>query len=151
MAAINEANRGRIMAAIRARNTTPELLVRKLLRSRGWVGYRCHPAGLPGKPDVVFSRWKIAIFVDGAFWHGHPLYVREHASAYWRQKIRRNAERDRMNREDLRSLGWKTIRFWDFEVEADPLACLRKIEAALDAAAAQTIPPSNALPPTSRQ
>lgn len=142
MAAINEANRGRIMAAIRARNTTPELLIRKLLRSRGLTGYRCHPTGLPGKPDVVFPRWKIAIFVDGAFWHGHPLYVREHASEYWRQKIRRNTERDWMNQENLRSLGWKTIRFWDFEVEADAIACVRTIEAAVHVAAAQTVPAS---------
>lgn len=123
--------RSRNMAAIRSRDTQPERRLRDALRKARLLGYRCH-AALPGKPDVAFTRWKVAIFVDGAFWHGHP----EHFSfgklePYWDEKIRRTQRRDREANEKLQEAGYAVIRFWDFEVLDDPTACARQIEALL--------------------
>jgi len=107
------------MAAIRSKDTKPERLVRRELRQLGLSGYRVH-ARLPGRPDIAFTRWKVAVFTDGAFWHGHPEYCRPGASDYWRTKIARTQERDRIADADLRALGWTVIRMWDFDVLANP-------------------------------
>src|SRR5438874_13409125 len=69
---LSPAGRSRVMARIRSRNTTPELALRRALFAQGVRGWRCHAKRLPGKPDLAFTRWRIAVFVDGCFWHGHP-------------------------------------------------------------------------------
>lgn len=119
------------MAAIRSKNTKPELLLRKALRARGHVGYRLHARGLPGKPDVVFGR-RVAVFVDGGFWHGHPKrWTAGRYGAYWDEKIARNQERDRQVDAELAALGWHVVRVWDFDLRRDLDAAVRAVEAAL--------------------
>jgi DNA mismatch endonuclease, patch repair protein len=129
---LSKETRSRVMSRIRARDTGPELALRRGLFARGVRGWRCHVKGLPGKPDLAFTRWKIAVFVDGCFWHGHPDHFTPGKSgAYWDAKIARTQERDRLANAALTEAGWEVIRFWDFEVEADLEACLEAIEIAL--------------------
>jgi DNA mismatch endonuclease, patch repair protein len=116
------------MAAIRASNTKPELALRAALREAGATGYRIHMKALPGKPDIVFTRWRVAIFVDGAFWHGHPEHFHpERASDYWREKIARNQARDRAADQALSQDGWQVHRFWDFEIKASLDVCVETV------------------------
>jgi DNA mismatch endonuclease (patch repair protein) len=116
------------MARIRAKDTQPELLLRGALWRRGLRGYRLNVKSLPGRPDVAWRRYRIAIFVDGAFWHGHPSAFKAGKSGeYWDKKIRRNMERDRSANAALQNLGWIVLRFWDFDVQADVESCVDAI------------------------
>lgn len=125
------------MAAIRSRDTQPEIALRRALRQNKLLGYRCHPKGLPGKPDIAFTRWRLAIFVDGCFWHGHPDHFRPKTlSDYWNQKIQRTQERDREQEAALRADGWEVLRFWDFEVNESVQACVSRVQRALEKARA---------------
>lgn len=120
------------MSAIRSKNTKPELAMRAALRSVGATGYRLHRKDIPGRPDAAFIRWRVAVFVDGAFWHGHPDHWHpEKASEHWRAKIARNMERDRAADEALTAAGWTVVRVWDTEVKADLDGCVRRVTAAL--------------------
>lgn len=124
--------RSRNMAAIRSKNTKPELALRAMLRDAGATGYRIHTREIPGKPDVAFTRWRVAVFVDGSFWHGHPDHFDPvRATTYWREKIARTQERDRAADAALGSLGWSVVRFWDFELAANPGRCIEEILSAL--------------------
>jgi DNA mismatch endonuclease, patch repair protein len=106
------------MARIRSKDTKPELALRQALFAAGVRGWRCHPKPVPGKPDIAFTRRKLAVFVDGRFWHGHPdFFTPGKSGAYWDQKIARTQERDRIANETLAEQGWTVLRFWDFEVE----------------------------------
>jgi DNA mismatch endonuclease (patch repair protein) len=123
------------MAAIRAKNTKPELAVRRGLHALGIRGWRCHVRDIPGKPDVAFTRWRVALFVDGAFWHGHPdHFTFGQSGAYWDAKIARTRERDRVANELLAATGWAVLRFWDFEITEDLGNCLGQVVAALEGA-----------------
>lgn len=120
------------MAAIRSKDTKPELLVRRALHGCGIRGWRCHVKAVPGKPDVAFTRWKVAVFIDGAFWHGHPdHFTPGQSGVYWDTKIARTQERDRIANEALRANGWTVLRFWDFEVNEDLGRCVDVIVSAL--------------------
>ena len=120
------------MSSIRSKDTKPELIVRQGLFALGIRGWRCHTRSLPGRPDLAFTRWQVAVFVDGAFWHGHPDHFTFGKSGeYWDAKIARTQERDRLANEQLRKRGWTVLRFWDFEVRDDPDRCLAAIVAAL--------------------
>jgi DNA mismatch endonuclease (patch repair protein) len=122
------------MAAIRAQNTRPELAIRRALHAAGVRGWRCHARGIPGKPDLAFTRWKVAVFIDGAFWHGHPEHFTPGKSgAYWDAKIARTQERDRLADAALSAAGWTVLRFWDFDIEQDVQACTGRIKEALEA------------------
>lgn len=102
------------MAAIRGKDTRPELLIRKALHARGFR-YRLHGA-LPGKPDLVLHRWQAVIFVHGCFWHGHdcPMFrwpaTREE---FWRDKIGRNKARDAATQVILSEAGWRVATVWE--------------------------------------
>ena len=104
--------RSAIMRAVKSRDTQPELVVRKLLRSIA-PGYRLCRVDLPGKPDVVYGRRRLAIFVHGCFWHGHDCARGARAprtnAAYWSAKIARNRARDEANLKALAAQGWRTI------------------------------------------
>ncbi len=126
------------MSRIRGRDTQPELALRAALRSLGLVGYRCHYSKAPGRPDVCFVGRGLAVFVDGAFWHGHPDYYTPGKSGpKWDAKIHRNIERDREVDAELRRCGWRVFRVWDFEVEEDALAAARRVAGLL------AIPPAD--------
>lgn len=119
------------MGRVRTRGTAPELALRKTLWAHGVRGWRLHPKGVPGKPDLVWAGRRIAVFVDGAFWHGHPDYYRGQSGEFWDAKIERNRARDRRVNKELTASGWKVIRVWDFEVARDPDGCARRVVAAL--------------------
>lgn len=122
------------MSRIRGKNTQPELALRSALRAAGILGYRLHVQSLPGKPDIAWSRWKVAVFVDGVFWHGHPEHWDpEKASDYWRQKIARNRERDSRVDAELAALGWTVLRFWDVDIKKDLPSCVSAVSSALEA------------------
>lgn len=121
------------MAAIRAKDTKPELALRTALRRAGATGYRLHRKDIPGRPDLSFIRWKVAVFVDGVFWHGHPDHwdPLKASSEYWRTKITRNMERDRAADVALSELGWTVVRVWDQDVKADVSGCVSRVVQAL--------------------
>jgi DNA mismatch endonuclease, patch repair protein len=120
------------MAAIRSRNTKPEVALRSALFAASIRGWRLHRRDLPGCPDLAFGPTRLAIFIDGAFWHGHPDHFSPGKSGnYWDAKIERTHQRDRLANEELRAAGWKVIRFWDFEVRNDLAACVATIAQAL--------------------
>jgi DNA mismatch endonuclease (patch repair protein) len=100
------------MRAVKSRDTRPELIVRKLLWSMA-PGYRLCRADLPGKPDIVYARRRLAIFVHGCFWHGHDCARGARApknnAAYWSAKIARNRARDEKTLQTLAAQGWRTI------------------------------------------
>lgn len=124
--------RSRAMRAVRSRDTTPERRLRHLLWSAGHR-YRLH-ADLPGRPDLVFRGARLAVFVHGCFWHGHPCPRGARApktnAAYWRAKIARNIARDEAALQALAALGWRAEVVWECELKA-PAAALARLEAAL--------------------
>lgn len=111
--------RSRNMAAIKWKDTKPEMIVRKYLFSRG-LRFRVQVRKLPGNPDIVLPKYKTVIFVNGCFWHGHEgcKYFRLPKSnvEFWKEKIERNIERDRESMQALFDLGWKVIRVWECEL-----------------------------------
>jgi DNA mismatch endonuclease, patch repair protein len=123
--------RSRLMSRVRTRDTGPELALRKELWSLGVRGWRLHPKSLPGRPDLVFRGSQLAIFVDGAFWHGHPDYYKGQSGPFWDRKIARNRARDRTVDEELVQLGWNVLRFWDFQVERSASDCAETVREAL--------------------
>ena len=111
--------RRRVMASIRKCDTRPELALRRAIWGNGLRGWRCH-LRLPGTPDITFTRWKLAVFVDGVWWHGHPAYLpRGRRGPYWDQKIAGNVARDRRTDRLLKRLGWAVLRFWDIQILAN--------------------------------
>lgn len=126
--------RSRNMAAIRSKDTRPEHALRRALRERGLTGYRCHHPKLPGKPDVAFTRWRVAVFIDGAFWHGHPdHFTFDKLGSYWDDKIRRTQQRDRDQQQALEAAGYKVLRFWDFDAKTDPAHCAAAVADTIEA------------------
>lgn len=107
------------MSRIRGRGTAIELLVEKRLRKRG-IRFESHVADLPGRPDIVLRRQKMAVFVDGDFWHGwrFPQWAGK-LSPKWREKIAENIRRDRRNHRRLRAQGWVVLRLWEHQIERD--------------------------------
>lgn len=121
--------RSKIMSKIRSKDTSPELLLRKALWNAGLKGYRVHYR-ISGRPDIVFVRKRVAIFVDGDFWHGY-LWKRLHKvppKKYWQEKINGNIRRDKENNELLRKEGWRVLRFWEHEVKNNQDKCIMKIK-----------------------
>ena len=122
--------RSKLMARVRTRNTSPELALRHALYKAGLRGWRLHRR-LPGKPDITFGRARLCVFVDGAFWHGHPDYYRGQSGEFWDAKLARNRERDGRVNAELEALGWSVLRLWDFEVARDPHTCVERVRTAL--------------------
>lgn len=120
--------RRRTMQAVKDRDTAPELALRRALWAAGVRGWRIHRRSLPGRPDLAFGRARIAVFVDGGFWHGHPSrYWQGRSGPYWDAKIARNQARDARVDEELQAMGWATMRLWDFEVVADAAAAANRV------------------------
>jgi DNA mismatch endonuclease (patch repair protein) len=122
------------MASIRGSDTKPELLLRRALWRAGVRGWRCHLRAPGGRIDIAFTRWRLAVLVDGSFWHGHPSkWQPGRWTGYWDAKIKRNLARDAAQNDALRTAGWEVLRVWDFEVEPGPDAVASKVAAALEA------------------
>lgn len=120
------------MAAVRSKNTGPEVLLRKALFAAGIRGWRIHYKRAAGTPDLAWPGLKVAVFVDGAFWHGHSSRHRPGRSgAYWDRKIENNVARDRRVDEALAEAGWVVVRVWDFEVRKELPAAVERILAAI--------------------
>jgi DNA mismatch endonuclease (patch repair protein) len=128
---LTKEQRSKTMSRIRRRDTKPELLLRKAVWARGLRGYRLDDRRFPGRPDIAWPRRRVAVFVDGAFWHGHPTaFTPGKSGAYWDEKIARNVDRDRAADAALREIGWIVLRFWDFQAVKECEACVDAIEAA---------------------
>jgi len=118
---ISKKARSRNMAAIRGKDTKPEIAVRRLAHGMGYR-YRLHRKDLPGSPDLVFpSRLKV-IFVHGCFWHRHHLckdgrWEPKSRVEFWQEKFAKNKKRDQRNRRDLRKLGWEYLVLWECQIE----------------------------------
>ncbi len=112
--------RSYVMSRIRSRDTSLEKRVRSLIFKMGYR-FRLHDKKLPGKPDIVFRKYKKIIFVHGCFWHLHKGCrdgtVPKTNSAKWKAKLERNVERDRLHTKELRKMGWKVLVLWECEVE----------------------------------
>lgn len=121
------------MKRIKCKDTAIELALRKALWERGHR-YRKNYKGLPGHPDIVFTKYKIAIFCDGEFFHGknwEEMKVslqKSNNSEYWIRKISRNIERDEEVNKQLRNLGWSVLRFWGQDIKKDLNGCIKTIE-----------------------
>jgi len=116
------------MSRIRGKNTGPEIKLRKLLWTQGVRGYRIHYK-LPGKPDIIFTKKKIAIFIDGCFWHKCPVCFQEPETRkeFWMKKIGSNVNRDLKNTLQLQDEGWTVLRFWEHEIRKTPDNVVEKI------------------------
>lgn len=120
------------MAAVRQRDTAPELGLRRALHERGLRGWRCNYRAALGRPDVAWPALRVALFVDGAFWHGHPSRHRPGRSGrYWDEKIAGNVARDRRVDSQLAEGGWIVIRIWDFEIRQDLEAVVDRVVVAV--------------------
>jgi len=111
----SKAVRSKNMAAIKGRNTKPELSVRKALHNAGFR-YRLHVTSLPGKPDLVFSKYKAVIFIQGCFWHQHQCVMfhwPKSRTEWWVKKISANREHDEAVQDKLRELGWRVLLVWE--------------------------------------
>lgn len=108
------------MAAIRGKDTKPEILVRRFLFSKG-LRFRKHVRSLPGTPDIVLPKYKTVVFVNGCFWHGHPGCIHNRLpqtnSGFWEAKITRNRQRDEQTEIELNRLGWRVLRIWECELK----------------------------------
>ena len=134
MDTVSRAKRSAIMSAIRGHgNRSTELKLVSLLRAHRITGWR-RSVSLPGKPDFVFRAPKVAVFVDGCFWHGCPRHARipKTRVACWKAKLVRNVQRDREVRSALRKRGWFVLRIWEHELaRKNETRLLRRISAAL--------------------
>ena len=134
----------RIMAKIRSKGTGPEIQLQSAMRA---LKHRAllHPSDLPGQPDFAFPRKRVAVFVDGDFWHGRQWKTRglrslacqfSHSKnrTYWIQKITRNVRRDRCVSRQLRKLGWHVVRLWGSDLNVKPDRCVQRIKRVLERA-----------------
>lgn len=121
----DKATRSYNMSQIKGKNTKPELLIRKALFKNGFR-YRLHVKLLPGRPDIVISRIKVAIFVHGCFWHGHEkckyFKIPSTKQGWWKSKIERTKMTDGKNIEELTSRGWQVIEIWECDLKPQKIA-----------------------------
>jgi DNA mismatch endonuclease (patch repair protein) len=120
--------RSEIMSKIRSKNTKAEVLVFRELRRLG-IYFQKHYKRAPGSPDIALPRKKIAVFIDGDFWHGYRFDKKKSRlpKKYWRAKIEGNIKRDRKNSLLLRKAGWKVLRVWEHEIEKKFFSAMYKI------------------------
>ena len=126
----------KIMSAVKSKNTSPEMRLRRALWNKG-LRFRVNLKTLKGKPDIVFSRAKLVVFCDGDFWHGHNWVIRGLSSLdeelqrydeFWRAKILRNVERDKEVTKVLEDDGWTVLRIWESTIKSDLDGCVQLVE-----------------------
>jgi DNA mismatch endonuclease, patch repair protein len=120
------------MSRVKNRDTSPEVSLRRALWAAGIRGWRLHPRRIPGRPDIAWPGRRLAVFVDGAFWHGHPDYYWGQSGPFWDEKIGRNRARDIKVNAALEADDWMVLRIWDFEVERDIQTCVERVKVALE-------------------
>jgi len=123
-------SRSKLMGKIKSKNTKPEIKLRKALWNRGYR-YRKNVNKLPGSPDIVFSKHKLVVFVDGEFWHGYDWEEKKKKiksnRGFWIPKIERNMQRDIQNDNKLKEEGWVVLRFWEHEIKKNIVTCVETI------------------------
>lgn len=123
--------RSRAMKSVRLKNGPLESLIQKELRRAG-LRFVCNYKALCGSPDIVFLEKRVAIFIDGDFWHGWRLPAWEHKlTDFWKLKLRANRRRDQLNFRRLRADDWAVIRIWEHEIRSDKSRCINRIFRAL--------------------
>lgn len=123
---VDPEKRRHMMAGIKNKHTRPELILRKQLFARG-LRYRLHAKDLPGKPDLLFPQYKIALFVNGCFWHGHPCHLfkwPQTRQTFWREKILSNKIRDAKNYFTLKEMGWRVLVIHECTLKGKPKMAL---------------------------
>lgn len=122
--------RSRIMSKIRFKDTKPEIAFRKALYREG-IRYRIHDKNLPGRPDISNKSKKLAIFIDGEFWHGYNWEEKKEKikanRGFWIPKIERNMQRDTENNKKLKAMGYAVFRFWEHEVKKELDKCIKSV------------------------
>lgn len=120
------------MANVKLHDGPLEMIIRSKLHDHGYR-FRKHMKSLPGRPDLVFPKAKVAVFIDGDFWHGYRLPSWEHKlSDFWRNKLHENRKRDRRNFRRLQAMGWRVIRIWQHQIHNELEFCISKIIIALN-------------------
>lgn len=124
----------RTMSAIKAKNTKPELTLRKALWAAGLRGYRLHWKKVPGRPDIAFPGRKLAIFVNGCYWHRcphcQPSMPKTHTD-FWEAKFARNTERDARKVAELQAAGWQVLTIWECQIKKELGVCVKQVLDAL--------------------
>ena len=130
---LTKKQRRKNMQNIRSADTKAELLAARELRKRK-IYFARNVKSIFGKPDIVFRRKKIAVFIDSDFWHVHParFIMPKSNKRYWKEKIRRNKERDKDVNKKLKDAGWKVVRIWEYDIKCDIVNSLGKILKCLD-------------------
>lgn len=125
--------RSRTMRAVKGKNSSLEMKFRRALWAAGVRGWRLHKSSMPGKPDLIFSRSRVVVFIDSCFWHGCPAHLRMPKSNldYWEAKIARNRARDRSATRELKSHGWSVLRFWEHDIRNDLKGSVSKLQSAI--------------------
>ena len=125
----------RRMANVKLKNGACEKALAKALWHEG-VRYRLNYKALPGSPDIAITKYRIAVFVDGEFWHGYKWEERRNRiksnKEYWIEKIEENIERDKRNNDQLLRLGWYTLRFWSKDITKDLPGCVQSVMSTID-------------------
>jgi len=125
------AKRSDLMRKIKSNKTSPEILLQKALRKIG-IKYKKNYKALAGNPDIALINKKIAIFIDGEFWHGYRWDQKKKKikanRRYWIPKIERNIKRDKQNAKKLKRAGWRVVRFWQHQINKDLSKCIKKIK-----------------------
>jgi DNA mismatch endonuclease (patch repair protein) len=133
--------RSKIMSHIRAKNSKPELLLRRSLWAKH-VRFRIHRKDLPGNPDMVIDKYRLVVFVDGDFWHGYQWDEKRHKNnqAFWIPKIKRNMQRDQFVNQSLTTMGYTVMRFWEHEVKQNLNACVNQVLLYIETAREMKVP-----------
>jgi DNA mismatch endonuclease (patch repair protein) len=125
---LTKKQRQKNMQNIHSEGTLPERIVMRELQKMN-IYFAKYVTSITGKPDIVFRKKKVAVFVDSDFWHGHPArYIKPKTNiAYWKAKVERNKKRDREVNKILRNKGWKVLRVWEHDIKASCETCVKKI------------------------
>jgi DNA mismatch endonuclease (patch repair protein) len=124
----------KVMSANKGKDTSPELMLRKAIWNAGIRGYRLHWKAVPGRPDLVFTTHKVALFVHGCFWHRCPhcdLPMPKSNATFWANKFSKNIERDRQKEQALLQLDWKVFTIWECEIKQNPDAIVKRLRSYL--------------------
>ena len=128
---VTKEKRSEMMAAVKGRgNLTTEVALMKILKKEKITGWRSHYDRVEGRPDFAFPKQRVAIFIDGCFWHGckkHATIPKTNTN-FWENKITRNKERDRKVSRELKKAGWSVLRIWEHEIKMNPRKVIERLK-----------------------